>query len=296
VEEEGSGDAVSAAAVSRPTGPELVTLGGLTVDEYHSDPAPAPSLSASIAKVLVEQSPMHAWSQHPRLGGVQAAPTEAMEDGTVLHRLLLGKGAEFVSVAANDWKTKAAKAARAAARAAGKVAVLERKLSAAMLAAEKIRERALERGIDFSAGENELAVVWREPNGVYARAMIDHVEGALIVDVKKTTSAHPEDAAKSVVNYGYDIQRAAYVRALEVARPELAGRVEFAFLFCETKPPYAVQLAQLDGAFRMRGERLWSEAVAQWGACLSEGRWPGYEQPAYLAAPGWLLAREGLGA
>ena len=37
--------------------------------EYHADPCPAPSLSRSIAKLLVERSPAHAYAAHPRLGG-----------------------------------------------------------------------------------------------------------------------------------------------------------------------------------------------------------------------------------
>ena len=37
-------------------------------EEYLSDPCPEPSLSRSIADILMAQSPLHAWCAHPRLG------------------------------------------------------------------------------------------------------------------------------------------------------------------------------------------------------------------------------------
>src|SRR5258708_2254328 len=36
-------------------------------DDYHQDPAPEPSLSSSIVKLLDQQTPAHAYAAHPRL-------------------------------------------------------------------------------------------------------------------------------------------------------------------------------------------------------------------------------------
>lgn len=76
---------------------------------YHADPCPSPSLSQSIAHTLITQSPRHARLEHPRLGGQQRASTKAMDEGAILHKLLLGAGADFEMVVADDWRTKAAK-------------------------------------------------------------------------------------------------------------------------------------------------------------------------------------------
>ena len=37
------------------------------VDDYFADPLPAPSLTQSIAKIILDHSPLHAWHAHPRL-------------------------------------------------------------------------------------------------------------------------------------------------------------------------------------------------------------------------------------
>lgn len=54
---------------SAPT-PKAVTIGEiirLPSAEYHADPAPEPSLSATLAKLLISRSPRHAWMASPRL-------------------------------------------------------------------------------------------------------------------------------------------------------------------------------------------------------------------------------------
>ena len=45
--------------------------------DYHADPGETPTLSASIAKRIVNESPLHAWLKHPRLGGLPDEPTTA---------------------------------------------------------------------------------------------------------------------------------------------------------------------------------------------------------------------------
>ncbi len=43
---------------------------------YFADPAAQPSLTQSIAKILIEKSPLHAWHEHPRLGGKPDEPDD----------------------------------------------------------------------------------------------------------------------------------------------------------------------------------------------------------------------------
>ena len=70
---------------------------GIPENDYHADPVgPAPSLSASIAKLLVLKSPRHAWLAHPRLNKAKAEEVEkakrARDVGTATHKLVLGAG------------------------------------------------------------------------------------------------------------------------------------------------------------------------------------------------------------
>jgi hypothetical protein len=267
--------------------------------EYLSDPAPEPSLSSSIAKVLCEQSPAHARLVHPRLGGKPSESTPATDHGTLIHRLLLGKGATIVSVDAADYRTKKARETRDEARSQGHVPVLSVVYSEALVAAQAIKEAIGRSGVALD-GDSEVPLLWQEwaPHGeIYARAMLDHVtdrNGRLhIYDVKTCESAHPDACLRSAVRYGYDIQAHAYTRAAELAWPDYAGRVTFTFLFCETEPPYAVLPATLDGIMRERGRRRWQYAVETWSCCLHTDTWPGYAtEPVTLYSPDWLLRQE----
>lgn len=268
-------------------------LHALDESEYFADPCDAPSLSASIARTLLDRSPLHAYHEHPRLGGNRRAPTKEMDRGSLVHKLVLGAGAELVIVDAKDWRTKLAQEERDAARDDGKIPVLIGAHDDAVAAAFEITKRLGDLGVEL-AGSSEVSLVWEDASAtgkVWARGRLDHLEGATISDLKTCRSAHPRACAKHVIDYGYDIQRAAYVRGLERVRPDLAGRVDFRFLFVEPEPPYAVVVARLDGVLRERGERRWEQAIARWALCLRRGSWPAYaDEPVILESPGWLLA------
>lgn len=271
----------------------------VTTAEYLADPAPEPSLSSSIAKMLLDRSPAHARLAHPRLGGAASHSTAATDLGTLIHRYVLGNGAEVEPIDADDFRTNAAKHARSRAREQGRIPVLARVAGVAVAAAACIR-RELERvGVVFD-GESEVAILWQEASEhgeIWCRGMLDHVlecDGLLhVYDLKTIHCAHPDDCTRSAINYGYDIQQEAYTRAAEMLWPEYAGRIEFRFLFVEPDPPHAVTVAQLDATMRERGRRRWREAVEMWSRCLHTDTWPGYAQePVTLWSPGWLLQRE----
>lgn len=266
----------------------------VTEAAHHADPCETPSLSPSIAKVLLDASPLHAWQRHPRLGGTPREATATFDHGHLVHALVLGRGAEIVTVDAEDWRTKAAREARDAARDAGKIPVLAGDLDAAQEGATKIRERLADRGLPL-LGRSEVTAVWQEPvlgGSIWCRGRMDHVDSPQIVDLKTARSAHPRACVRHVIEYGYDVQAAAYSRALVAVNPELEGRVDFVFAFVETDPPYAVHCCRLDAMMREHGERRWVRACESWGWCLSRDEWPGYSTGIeYLEAPPWLLSR-----
>jgi predicted Zn-dependent protease len=92
-----------------------VSLPGIyTIDEaaYHRDDLgiDAPMLSASIATILLRQSPLHAHAAHPKLGGFTPTESETFDLGTAAHALILeGSEANYAIIDANDWRTSAAK-------------------------------------------------------------------------------------------------------------------------------------------------------------------------------------------
>lgn len=268
----------------------------LTAEEYFSEPCAVPALSSSIAHVLNEQSPIHAWTQHAAFGGVKRGPTKALDAGSLIHTLLLDAGKDVEIIKADDYRTNAAKASRDAARAAKRIPVLEKDYDSATVAADALRSKfaSLEIGL---TGVSEITAMWTETasNGakVQCRGMMDHLVAPRIYDVKSIRSASPDTCRRHIEEYGYDIQRAAYVSAVEHIVPDFAGRVEFIFVFCELEPPYDVTPIRLSGAFRELGERRWKRAVDIWERCLRTGVWPGYVDGIIEVDPSpWRLAKD----
>jgi hypothetical protein len=263
--------------------------------DYSAVPTDQPWLSQSIAHVLLEQSAAHAHALHPRLGNVRRKASDEMEEGTLLHRLLLGVGDDIVIVPFPTYHKKDAQNLRDEARAASKVPVLERRFADAQSKAEKIRSSFERAGVVLD-GESEVPIAWREDldrGSIWCRGKLDHLSGTTITDLKKTVSAHPRACAKHVIDYGMAMQRAAYVRGAEALFPQLVGRFSYVIAFFETDPPYEVYPCELDGTFRTYGERQWERACATWERCVRRGEWPGYasSEPALLEPPPWLAAR-----
>lgn len=258
--------------------------------EYHK----LDRFSSSVAKTVIARSPLHAKHE---LAEERDEATKEMDFGAVTHRLVLGKGADFEVLDFDAYRSNAAKDARDAARAAGKVPILEAAFARANVAAEAIRVGLAERGLELD-GDSEVVITWDEAYGVFVpcRAMLDHawLDRGVILDLKITADAAPTSIERTAENLGYAIQAAAYTRAVTALRPELAGRVDFMFAFCEADKPFAMNVCRPDGVFRELGERRWLRAVKTWAGCLATGRWPGYGDAInVINPPTWALAREG---
>jgi PDDEXK-like domain of unknown function (DUF3799) len=274
----------------------------VTPTEYLSDPCRAPTLSASIAHTIVSESPLHAWQRHPRLGGSLSTSSsngsKAKDDGSLIHRLLLGKGKDIELVPFYDFRTNAAKAIRDAATSVGKLPVLQHVLEERGVAAVRLKEKLEQRGYSLS-GESELAIEWTETCAevpVRCRSMLDHVfrSKGKIYDLKSCASANPRKIARTFVEYGYDIEYVAHTRALAQLCPALKC-VDFTFLFLEIEPPYEIVPVKPDGQLLEIGRLRWENAVRTWHECLEENRWPGYApegQVVMLEPPPWVVTQE----
>lgn len=258
---------------------------------------PRPALSPSVAKTLIARSPAHAWTEHDMLGGQRTDSTPGQDLGSAIHVLLLGKGRAIAPVNADSWRSAAARAERDVARRSGLIPMLAREANAAQSAVDAIVPQLADLGIDFASGDSEVKIEWGEgpDSTVLCRGILDWHSGARILDIKTCRSAHPDALAKQVYELGWDIQGAAYRRALKAMHPELAGATTFALVCVETEPPYAVVLAELDGLYRAIGDHRWTQAVARWKECLREDFWPAYSaEPVRLAPPAWIVNKEGL--
>lgn len=268
--------------------------------EYVADPCASPSLSSSIAHTLVNRSPLHAWNEHPKLGAKRRETTKEMDRGSLVHALLLGTGPGIVIVDAKDWRTKAAQEKREEAREEGKLAVLAKNFDELRTVTQILERKMVEQFGLVIDDMTEVVIEWTESSlllekPILCRAMLDHFSRGRrqILDIKTCDSAHPRACLAHAINYGYLIQHAAYMSAVGALHPELAGRLDFVFVFAETEPPYVVTPVRLDGQLREIGDMNWRKAVERWGECLTGNQWPPYtEQILTLEAPPYLLNRE----
>jgi len=273
----------------------------LTADEYFADPCVTPSLSASIARKLVGESPRHAYAAHPRLGGKVQKTTKAMNAGSVMHSLLLEGGKGMVECHYDNFLTKAAKEDRDQAIADGKVPILAKDLAEARKVAAILRDKLAASGMVFD-GETEIVALWTETaedgTPVPCRAMLDHwsFARAMIDDLKTARSADPGKIARAIADEGYDIQAAAYNSAATKIHPELVGRVQVSFGFCELEDPYATTVIERGrgGSLYELGEMRWRRAVNTWAWCTKNACWPEYASARikHLDLPAYVMQRE----
>lgn len=276
---------------------------GIPEGVYHGDLlCEVPTLSRSQLVTLVDKSASHLWAQHPRLGGkAEDKATKRMDFGSAAHIIALGKGAEIVSVEADNWMTKAAKEARGSARAQGKIPLLLRELDEANIAVSALHARLkffdlLDR---FTAAESEVVLIWDEGDGCRCRAMGDKLlinreaGTAEFFDLKFTESANPKDLDRHFVNMAYYVQESFYSRGLAKLLPDFAGRIDFTFIMQETEFPYAMVPVQLSGEFKAAGQAKVQRGIDLWKQCLSAGKWPGYcKETLTLHPPTWFMAKE----
>lgn len=282
-------------------------------DVYHGDPCPAPSLSSSVAKILFNETPGHAWWAHPRLNRSKALEveqaTKAQINGTVLHKLILGQGRPVKVLSFKDYRTNDAKAARDKALEAGETPILEHDMEAAEEVASAARRQIARTDLAeiFAEGEAEVTMVWQEDNGVWCRSRIDwlpvsaHQGGHIVVPDLKSTgqSANPAEWQRTMFDFGGDIQAAFYERGLRKLIPNVRT-VDFRFVVIEQTPPYAVSLCRVSNEALEQARDTVDLAIKTWGELLKRGtaleHWPFYDSetvsidpPLWRAAGGELL-------
>lgn len=263
----------------------------MTADDYHADPCDQPSLSASLATLLCTTSPAHAWTAHPRLNPrFERREDDKFDVGKIVHALLL-EGQEIAAVVdADDWRTKAARAARDEARAAGLVPVLAKNAAVVTATVTAVREQLASFDADpplLTDGKPEQTLIWSDGD-VSCRARLDWLRDdlAAIDDVKTTVrSANPETWTRSMFGIGADVQARFYQRGVRT----VTGREPaFRFVVVETNPPYAVAVVSLSPAAESLADAKVEWALATWKRCLETGSWPGYStRVAFAEPPSW---------
>jgi len=278
----------------------------INADQYHGDPCAQPSLSSSIAKILLQQSPLHAWLAHPKLnpGFHRDGDSSRLDLGSVAHDVLLEGGTGRVQVVdpkdypsktgsiPEGWTNTAIREARDLARSLGKLPIFKHDWLQVNAMCDVAREFVAGTEIDGCFGwEAESTIIWQE-DGLWFRGRTDLLkhDRTIIVDYKTTTNANPEYLTRSVIcQMGYDFQASFYRRGVYAVTQIVLPA--FVFLFQEIEPPYACSLVALDPMLIDVADIKVEAAIHTWEKCLRTNSWPAYSKQIHWAqAPAWALA------
>jgi len=267
---------------------------GMSASDYHADCAPEPSLSSSIAKILVEQSPLHAKHAHPRLNPHHVEEeAEIFDRGSAAHSLLLEGDDRMVECPFNDWRTNAAKDMRDQVRLEGKLPLLPKHIGPVRKMVEIAKSFLAKSELELQIEDcfAERTVIWQAA-GIWKRARFDlQVRNRpILLDYKSTETADPLSFSRQIIAMGYDVQSAHYLEAFDVMDTYPITEPIFIFLVQERSEPFACSLVGVDPMMLDLGQQKCEFASKLWKQCLDSGKWPGYpKQIAWASPPAWAL-------
>lgn len=259
----------------------------LSEDEYFADPCPAPSLTQSLAKILLNRSPLHMWHAHPRLNPDFVDDRAKKFDlGSTAHGLLFGRGRKIHLIEAPDWRTKKAKEEREEAIALGGQPVLTH-----------VYEKAQNMVRQFNAtidlinlnGKREMAAIAHQV--IWLRTKIDWMRDdfAVIVDYKTTSQELRRDAIPAYAwQHGWHLQQSLQEVILDEIVPETIGRRAHYFVLQESSPPYATYKCRMSPSNIDIGRQALNTAINVFARCLKEKSWPSPSNDVMaIVPPGW---------
>lgn len=272
---------------------------------YRADPCPWPSLDPTLAIDLLSRSPVHAATEHPRIGRPVEPARVDFDLGRAAHAVLLEGDTAIFPIDAEDYRTNAAKAAREKAYELGRIPVLAPRLVElqAMATAARVQLAAHDAGaVLLASGENleiRPSLVWLESAGCWCRCRPDVV--ARVGDrlemfgyVTTTGSAHPARwGARTLWGMGPDGELGRDVAAAFEARGALrvyGGReVVYRFVVQEQAMPYGLSVIDLPRVELADAGVQVERAIQAWALCMCSGFPPPYPRHILPAArPSWL--------
>lgn len=122
----------------------------------------------------------------------------------------------------------------------------------------------------LSGGTSEISYFKRdEQTGLIIKCRADYILGDLIVDLKTTVSAAPDDFRRSALRLNYHLQDAIY--------RDIIGLQEFAFLAVEKEAPYVVTAPiMFDEDARRLGFLKYRKALNDLADAIAFDHFPGY--------------------
>lgn len=244
-------------------------------------------------------------------------PTPALNFGHALHLAVLQPQTAdtLIRVAPDvDGRTTAGKQAKAEfAASCGPGSIVLKQEEAEKLTAmvESIYAHPAARQLLEMPGLREASLLWDEPMlvdttgepekiSLPCKARLDFWPQAFgaIIDIKSTLDASPRSINRDMVNLGYYVQGAFYLRAAErvaQAGADILVPDKFLMIFVEKDPPYLVAVRNLIPEAILLGNQDLDYPLQQMARAYLTGQWPGYsDEIEDVVLPGWKMREEAL--
>lgn len=250
----------------------------MTNQEYHSK---TKYISKSLLD-LVHKSPAHYISY---LEGEKQEPTPAMIFGSLVHSVVFAQNNYAVLPANIDRRTKEGKAIFDLFMHANKgteLIVTQEQYDHALNIKNAVysHEKA---ALLLQQGQAEMSVFGKiEDFDAKCRVDFLNTKHNVIVDLKTTNSAAPDEFAKSVWNYRYHVQAAFYL--------DLTKAERFFFIAVDKEKPFNVELYELDNEAIEKGRIEYKKDIETLKKCLDTGNWHGYTEDKkihIISLPNW---------
>lgn len=154
-----------------------------------------------------------------------------------------------------------------------------------------------------AAGRAERSFYWRDPEtGELLRCRPDYLrDDGIIVDLKSTHDASPEEFMRSIANWRYHVQAPFYIdgvnEAIRQADLSMARAKAFVFIAVEKTAPYAVGVYMLDAESMEVGRLEYRADLRTLAECRASGVWRGYgDNINSISLPAWRVARAAVGS
>lgn len=233
-----------------------------------------PALNYSSARNLLK-SPKHFQAALNR----KFEPSREMIIGSAVHSIVLeGKQPSYIVRPADlDLRTKEGKAWRD--KHVGMEIVTPDEDSSVRNAVKAVRENADAQYLLKLCQKREVGIVQTYRNieikGKLDAYGCDEAGKVIILDLKTSSSADPEEFGRKIFNLKYAAQCAWYrsILALELG---LDYAPNWMWLICETQEPYDVAIYQPSDEMIEIGNAQMEHCIETYRSCKSSNNWPGY--------------------
>lgn len=203
--------------------------------------------------------------------------------GTAAHSLILENDTtNIVVLNFPNYLTKAAKESKAAVIADNKQPLLAKEWEQVQAMHDSVMNHPVASQL-FTGHVPERSIFW-EQDGMRYKVRPDALHPDLIVDLKTTVNASPDEFGRKAFDFGYFVSAALYQ---EGVRQVTGKKLPFVFVNVEKTAPYLVSVTELDEDALDFGHMMIERGSRIYKECTESGNWPGYPTRTMTRLPDW---------